>query len=253
MYFDTVADYWNSYASRELIRTIHPADDMYNKSVTESDYWGVGKAGLSVIASALSLSRLRQVRRVLDFGCGHGRVARHLHAFFPKATLFFCDIDETASQFCAETFNGEAVRAEADFAILQLPPDLDIIWLGSVFTHLSYKDMETLFDSLYRSLAPGGALIITYRGRQMYERMRADHPNLIKKWSSLLSDYERTGIAFQAYGPPDPPNWGLSLNSMESMLKVGLRHEDARMLCLSESGWAVSHDVIAWTRRIPSM
>jgi hypothetical protein len=100
--------------------------------------------------------------------------------------MFFCDIDETGSRFCAETFVGEMVQTSPDFAALRLPADIDIIWLGSIFTHLSYANVGILFDRLFGPLTPGGALIITYRGRRMYELMRTQHPRQVEKWMPLL-------------------------------------------------------------------
>lgn len=248
MYFDTVNHLWTKYLEQDIDKTIHPNDDMFRKSKDLAEYLAVGHAGVSLISSVISLARMRTVNRVLDFGCGHGRVARHIRALLPKAELYFSDIDAEGAQFCAERFGGSRIASSEQFSELKLPQNLDLIWLGSVFTHLSYERMQALFDALFASLSPGGALIITFRGRNMYETMQRDHPMQVAKWAPLLRDYEATGTAYQPY-EASTPDWGLSLNTPESMFALARKAPEARVLCFSEAAWAVAHDVMAWTRK----
>ncbi len=247
MYFDTVNAYWNAYEKTGVDMTVHPDDDMWGKSKTPEDYRAVGRAAVSLIATVIALSRARSIERVLDFGCGHGRVARHLRAFFPRAELHFSDIDAAGAQFCASQFGGHAHPSTEDFAQLDLPGNMDVIWLGSVFTHLSPARMNALFTPLFRSLSVGGSLIITFRGRNMYRTMLADHSSQVLKWQPLIEAYEKTGAGYQPYGV-ETPEWGLSLNTVQSIMELSKNESAARFLCFSEAAWAVSHDVAAWTR-----
>lgn len=240
---------WLEYIERPIAQTLHPADHMFNTAVNGwTDYHAVGVSAMQIIGTALQSGPSYDVSRILDFGCGHGRVARHLRAFFPNAELFFADIDETGAQFCAKQFKGTDIKSGEDFATLDLPKEMDLIWLGSVFTHLDYGRMIALFDLMASSLRPRGTLIATFRGSFLYREMKAESdPGQARKWRSLLDQYEAGGIGYLAYNSENPL-WGLSLLSIESLIGMGRRHPSLRLVLYSEVGWAAVHDVAAWAR-----
>ncbi len=101
---------WDNYKKIDLIKTIHENDLMY--STGKDWYWSVGEAAIFVVASTLVTAPTKKVNRILDFGCGFGRCARHFRAFFPNAALYFCDLNKTAAEFCSKTFSGEIVSLE---------------------------------------------------------------------------------------------------------------------------------------------
>ena len=72
-------------------------------------YFEWGQAALRAIEAAIgSAERLlprgapRSFERILDFGCGRGRVLRALRTAFPEAELVACDQDPGGVDFCAE-------------------------------------------------------------------------------------------------------------------------------------------------------
>ncbi|MBA9019207.1 methyltransferase domain-containing protein [Aminobacter ciceronei] len=81
----------------------------------------------------------QDVSKVLDLPCGHGRVSRHLKLLFPTAEMFYCDIDAEGADFCARTFGGTAIHSQPDLLQVGLPRSLDVIWIGSLFTHVDRK------------------------------------------------------------------------------------------------------------------
>ena len=242
---DSLCDLWSNYRATEIDRTIHPADDMFKKSVRGwTDYSDVvGFSATRVMLSVLGNVRAETIGSVLDFGCGHGRVARHLRAMLPEADLYFSDIDETGSKFCASQFQGEVVEAKEDFSELQLPT-VDLIWVGSVFTHLDHARMIMLWDKLFASLNRGGALIATFRGRTMYGEMqkKAD----VASWTMLFDQYLSWGIGYQEY--PHIPEWGLSLTTIAACTDLARRHPEAWLVGYTEAGWSNVHDVASWTK-----
>src|ERR1700741_2605589 len=86
---------------------IHPADQMWNTG--QEWYFSVGESALRVLRLAVAASWLPDVRSILDLPCGHGRVARYLRAVYPKAELYFCDLDQSGVEFCANTFVGSGI------------------------------------------------------------------------------------------------------------------------------------------------
>lgn len=165
MHFDQITGLWTRYRAAEIDKRIHPDDHMMNTAQQGwADYNFVGVSTIQLLLSLLAQADTQKVRRILDFGCGHGRAARHIRACFPAAEMDFCDIDPGAAQFCAETFSGAAIVSSDDFSDLSLDKEYDIIWLGSVFTHLSLDRMVALFDKLQSHLAVGGGCLLRRSG-----------------------------------------------------------------------------------------
>lgn len=111
----------------------------------------------------------RAARRVLDFGCGAGRLARHL----PKLTdaeIYGVDYNRDLARWCAEnlagTFSANRLAPPLDF------PDghFDIIYLLSVFTHLRIATQDEWLAEFARVLGPGGFALVTFHDE--------DHPAL---------------------------------------------------------------------------
>ncbi|HVI31523.1 class I SAM-dependent methyltransferase [Phenylobacterium sp.] len=106
---------------------------------------------------------LDQHRRILDFGCGPGRVIDCVHDMHPQAELFGCDIDGEAIAWAAG-----ALGEVADFRVNGLEPPLpfedesfDLIYGISVFTHLPEDLQNAWLFELRRVLKPGGTLLTT--------------------------------------------------------------------------------------------
>jgi SAM-dependent methyltransferase len=100
-------------------------------------------------------------RRLLDFGCGCGRLARHLPAF-TSAQIAGVDYNPRLVRWCAANLPGDYHRN-------QLAPPLDfsagrfdVLYALSVFTHLRRATQEQWLVEIERVLAPGGAALITF-------------------------------------------------------------------------------------------
>ncbi|MBM3978909.1 MAG: class I SAM-dependent methyltransferase [Planctomycetes bacterium] len=116
--------------------------------------------------------------RVLDFGCGCGRVIRHLR--HSAAELHGCDTNPVAVEWCAENlpFARFAVNA------LESPLDydansFDVAYALSVFTHLPERLQRHWMDEMRRVLKPGGVLVVSLHGDALRGRLtraeRADY------------------------------------------------------------------------------
>ena len=249
---DQMSKIWREYRERAVSREIHPDDHMFNSAVNGwDDYVAVGVSAAEVINYVLSAAPSGEVRRFMDFGCGHGRVARHLRAMFPFAEGAFVDIDSSCVEFCSDKFDGIPIASKEEFSELKLPGGLDLIWLGSVFTHLDYGRMNALFNLLASSLSRHGCLIGTFRGKAMYMRMKGDmerDESTERKWRSLIQQYEAAGVGYAPYNKAENADWGLSLSSIEAVVGLGRRRGDLNLIAYREAGWAGAHDVAAWAR-----
>jgi SAM-dependent methyltransferase len=105
--------------------------------------------------------------RILDFGCGPGRVLRALHfRGIDKERLFGTDIDSEAIDWCTRNY-----ARVANFAVNNHEPPtpypddfFDCIYSISVFTHLPEEMQFAWLAELKRIVKPAGYLILTFHG-----------------------------------------------------------------------------------------
>jgi SAM-dependent methyltransferase len=121
--------------------------------------------------------------RWLDFGCGSGRIARHLLGHDPLRELWGVDVDREAVAWCARAFPGATFRTIPAAPPTPLPSELfDAVVAGSVFTHLPEDGQERWLAELHRLLRPGGLLIAcTHSPKLTFMRpdlARAQHEEL---------------------------------------------------------------------------
>ncbi len=105
--------------------------------------------------------------RVLDFGCGWGRLTRFFLRDLEPGRLFGCDPVEGILDVCRR--NGvPATLARTDFVPERVPFEerFDLAFAFSVFTHISEAAHASCLRALHRALNPGGCLIVTVRPPQ---------------------------------------------------------------------------------------
>ena len=81
----------------QINRTIHPDDGMKRSTTSEEMYFRHGGQAVQLIRLALAHRDLYAgvhppPRRILDFGCGYGRVIRFLRAHWPDAEIVASDV-----------------------------------------------------------------------------------------------------------------------------------------------------------------
>lgn len=111
-------------------------------------------------------------KRVLDFGCGSGRVLRQFEREAADAAFLGCDIDEASIAW-------DRANLSPPFEFLQCglvpplaiePESLDLIWAMSVFTHIGDSWSDWLLE-MHRLLAADGLLVASFLGEGMWEAL----------------------------------------------------------------------------------
>jgi SAM-dependent methyltransferase len=102
--------------------------------------------------------------RVLDFGCGWGRMTRMLARDVAPGRLFGCDPDPSILEVCrANGVPAQLARSEPLPERIPFDGPFDLAFAFSVFTHLSEPAHARSLDALHAALAPRGILAVTVR------------------------------------------------------------------------------------------
>lgn len=104
--------------------------------------------------------------KILDYGCGWGRIIRFFLKDIPASNLYGIDCDEEIIKVCKTS------NLNCNFKVNNIyPPTIfkdnyfDVIYSFSVFSHLSENAHREWLTELKRILKPEGVLIVTTRDR----------------------------------------------------------------------------------------
>ncbi|MBX6313298.1 MAG: class I SAM-dependent methyltransferase [Isosphaeraceae bacterium] len=212
-------------------------------------YFDVGYSALRCIRLALAVAEKGEVRRILDLPCGHGRVLRMLRAAFPQAELTACDLDRDGVDFCASHFGAVPVYSAERPDQIPLQGPYDLIWCGSLFTHLDVDRWPGFLDAFRSHLGPGGVAVFTTHGRRVAQRLREGRSTYgltADQVAQMLRDYDRSGFGYARQPSPQGGDWGLSLSRPSWVLSHLEPRPDLDILLCAEQAWDDHHDVIAF-------
>lgn len=164
----------------------------------------VGQTVLSNIEAALKMTSLSPDAnlRVLDFGCGSGRIARWLHGAHKSWIYEGTDIDAEAIGWCQKNLSSIGKFG----ANLEWPPltyadqSFDFVYSISIFTHLP-EDMQIAWlGELQRVTRKGGFLVLTVHGEGLFKK-------LFSAEEKALADFDAKGFSYvvgsETEGLPD--------------------------------------------------
>jgi len=241
-----VAARYRRYESTGVSRQIAEHDAMFSGNMDH--YLRVGRSAIEIVASAMIAVRKSAITNVLDLPCGAGRVTRHLRAFFPDADLYVSDLDKRGEHFAAETFRATPIAASPTFSV-PLPRTFELIFCGSLLTHLAERPFVRALDWLCGALAPDGLLLLTVHGR------RADYAerNLNRyidpaKWTRVREAAQNGGFGFVETEQVNGAPYGVSLVA-PSWIMRNVEHRPVRIVNYQEAGWSDHHDVLVLHNR----
>lgn len=105
-------------------------------------------------------------KKILDWGCGPGRIIRHLPDVAGNGCEYFgTDYNAQTIDWCSKNlpgihFNNNTLEAKLPYA----DDFFDIIYGISIFTHLSEQMHFGWYAELFRILKPGGIMFLTTQG-----------------------------------------------------------------------------------------
>jgi SAM-dependent methyltransferase len=141
-------------------------------------------------------------KRILDYGCGYGRISRLMYYFTNEKNLYGVDPWDKSIAICREDGFGDNFR-QSDYLPTKLPVDevrFDLIFAFSVFTHLSKRATLTCLNTISDYLQPDGVLLITIRPVEYWNFDKHSSEQRIS--DQLQKNHEDEGFAFLPHNRP---------------------------------------------------
>lgn len=135
--------------------------------------------------------------RLLDFGCGCGRLLRHLGPIADQVEIHGADIDREMIEWLRENIPFATFEVTAPEPPLPYPDHhFDLVLCHSVFTHLDEHLQDAWLAELRRVTTPDAMLLVSVQGQSTWARTRAAAPKEdAARWQDEL---ESRGILFIA-------------------------------------------------------
>lgn len=224
-----------------------PSEKLIHAVAGTSDrawFWQGGQLGAQTIRDILARRQITisSRQRILDFGCGCGRVLRHLAPEAAPGALHGTDYNPALVRWCARTLRSATVARNRLTPPTAYPDaTFDFIYAFSVFTHLTEPLQHGWLAELRRISRPGGLILITTHGdryqAQMGEADRARYSRgELVVWSGESEGKNRCA----AFHPPSfvreqlAPRAGLTVGEFAAEGALGNPHQDAWLLARSE-------------------
>ncbi len=251
---------WQSDPTRTLPGVngrVHCGDTMLYDESEEAiaNYLRAGQSALDNIEKALAASgkSFSDVGACLDFGCGYGRVLRQLTERIEFGKITASDVVEEGVQFCASEFGARPLLSSWNVADLRLGI-YDLIWSGSVFTHLDVSSCETLFSKLGQALMPsGGVLVFSFHGQYSLDNLETFYGGRYAELAEEIRyQVEEEGIYFVAdasHGRAPVP-YGMTWHRRDYLEQLAAEcfGDRLRLTLWEAQGWDLHHDVVAFQR-----
>jgi SAM-dependent methyltransferase len=175
-----------------------PGDILQNlvvQNINPKKFIEMGKAGVTLITQVLKEHNipLESLINVLDFGVGCGRVIRWWRDWSNKNQFWGTDINPELIEWCQK--NLDFGKYGVNF--LQPPTEyknaqFDLIYVFSVFTHLTIDTQRNWLDEFSRILAPNKYLLVSVHGDLLAKYLPENALQVYRKYGYYImtQDFE---------------------------------------------------------------
>jgi SAM-dependent methyltransferase len=233
----------------KVVMDVHRNDVMYQGDAVH--YLSAGLSGLRCILEVLaSAGRDLACGSILDFPSGYGRVLRIVRAKFPHADITAAELDEDAVAFCARNFSTTPLLSVVPISALKLERRYDLIWCGSLLTHVEEADAQEILRFFHDHLVEGGICIFTTHGLRPVDWIKTGRETYglsPEGQAEVVRGFETNGYGYVDY--PYQPGYGISAVTREHARVLAAKAGDWTELLFKDHGWDECQDVHAYIRR----
>ena len=168
-------------------------------------YFYTGKTGITAILNILQKSgrKINEFERILDFGCGCGRIARHLQNL-KGVEVFGTDISPSLTAWSRDNLTFGRFSTNGLESGLKYPDSsFDFIYAVAVFGHFREDLQKHWMSELKRVLKPGGFLLITVKGKNRIGELTEKEAAVFRSGRLVVIEPECSGANYCLVYHPD--------------------------------------------------
>jgi len=214
-------------------------------------YLSVGISAIRCIQEALkNKSNDFKVNSVLDFAGGSGRVLRFLKVKFPNADIYISELDKNALKFCNKHLNVKSFISKIHFNEIKNPQKFDLIWCGSLFTHIDEQHAIELLKFFYEHLSDKGMCVFTTHGTLSIKWLEEGKKNTygipVASQQKIVKEYFSNGYGYADY--PNEPGYGISAVTHHRLTEIAKSIGNWNEILFCEHGWDNHQDVYGFSK-----
>lgn len=237
---DTLQIYFCAY-EEELKKAPQPPTYLQERIGGSKDFIQTAAQLVSLILTCVGKhKRISAINKILDWGCGCGRVIAQMMKLISPERLHGCDIDSEAITWDQKNIHGPRFTRVAPY-----PPspyqdgEFDLVYGISVMTHLDEDTQMLWLEELKRITRRGGILALSViganlRSKNMPASVTAEFSSngfasFVPNYSNLLSEFSHKNYYRESYHRLDYilSRWGKYFEILEF---VETKHQDIVVL-----------------------
>lgn len=150
----------------------------YWLSITDDSEWrrnSIADPNISLadtVDAVVSAFRKRpKPKRILEIGCGYGRLTREIRQRFPNADVFGFDINPAVLDVARDYDPGTTFTDD-----LEGIAEMDAVYAVAMFQHLPDTEKQAYVRQAFEALNPGGVLRVQF--------IEGDRDNFLDHWTT---------------------------------------------------------------------
>lgn len=195
--------------------------------------------------------QLRGNERILDIGCGDGKVSAEIAGWVPQGSVVGLDISREMIDYARQNFPSDT-HSKLEFVLgdasnLNYVQEFDVVFSNAALHWII--DHIPVIEGIARSLKPSGKVLLQMggKGNAALILSLANHKCGNGKWSVYFKDFK---IPYGFYGPEEYAGWlqqaGLTANRVELIPKDMVHRSKDDLAAWVRTTW------LPYTQRIPA-
>jgi SAM-dependent methyltransferase len=201
------------------------------------------RIGEGMTATMIRSGFMKPGHKVLDVGCGLGRLARPLVNYFDGGEYFGVDINRSSIEWCQKAYEGhtnfhfshadvfsttynETAKVKAEDYVFPFGDNsFDFVWSTSLFTHMLHHQIDRYLGEMARVMKSGAHCWNTYL---LLDDEALDRVKRLKTQAGVKLAFEVEGGRVRDRNEPESQSAVYQQNVLDSHAKHGLTVVDIR-------------------------
>jgi hypothetical protein len=169
---------------------------------------------------------------------------------FPNADITASELDLNGMEFCKNNFDVNVFPSKIPLSSVVMPQKYDLIWCGSLFTHIDEQPANEVLKFFHDHLSDNGVCVFTAHGtltiKWLEEGKKTTYGIPILSQKKVISEYYSKGYGYTDY--ENEPGYGISAVKRERLNEMAKSVGDWNEVMFLEHGWDNHQDVYAFSK-----